>query len=373
MSNQILQIIPTPPNSSDGIGDYALLLATQLLKDAQINTQFLVFRSDINVEPVINGFPAMQLPAHNPEAFFSAVQVDIQAVVVHFSSYPYFDTSLKGAFGIGTPFWLIDALQEVISSRKLKLIVMFHELPKLHWKQIYFFNYLNPIHSLVSRRLATIANTVLASSTKYQSILSKWLGKNVVKISIFSNMGEPKSVPLLRNRKRRLVIFGGSSRCRIYKNNLNGLIQACRALGIEQICDVGPPMNLPKSLILDIDFVEMGFRPQAEISELLLTSIAGCVDYSPFPGDLGKSGVFAAYCAHGLVPILTRYNPSEADGLYINQHYLALGAELDDLDLAELQMVADNAHQWYMTHALKVTAQVFSSHILGSVSQAYSV
>lgn len=47
-------------------------------------------------------------------------------------SVPYFNTSLKGTFGAGTPFWLIDALQAVISNHQLKLIVIFHESPKLY-------------------------------------------------------------------------------------------------------------------------------------------------------------------------------------------------------------------------------------------------
>ncbi len=31
----------------------------------------------------------------------------------------------------------------------------------------------------------------------------------------------------------------------------------------------------------------------------MLNAIAGIFDYTPFPGDLAKSGVLAAYCAHG--------------------------------------------------------------------------
>lgn len=363
MVEQILQIIPTPPNSSDGIGDYALLLATQLLKDAQINTQFLVFRNDIEVNSDVNRFSMARLPSHQPEVFCSSIPKNIRAIIVHFSGYPYFNTSLKGSFGVGTPFWLIDALQSVVKSHPLKLIVIFHELPKLHWKQFYLFGCLNPIQSIVSRRLATMADTVLTGSVNYQAILSKWLGKTVTKISIFSNMGEPDAVSPLAIRKRRLVIFGGSARSRIYQNNFQALIQSCKVLGIEEICDVGSPLKLPKYSGLGINFIEMGFRSQPEISELLLTSLAGCVDYSPFPGDLGKSGAFAAYCAHGLVPILTRYNPSEADGLQMNQHYLVLGSKLDSLNLTQLQAIADQAHEWYQTHTLKEVAKAVSSCI----------
>lgn len=363
MIEQILQIIPTPPNSSDGIGDYALLLATQLLQDFQVDTQFLVFRNDIEVVPVVNGFSMAQLPSHQPEIFCSCIPTNIRVIIVHFSGYPYFNTSLKGIFGADTPFWFIDALQAVIKNHQLKLIVMFHELPKLHWKQFYLFDFLNPIQSIVSRRLARMADTVLTSSTKYQAILSEWLGRKVIRIFIFSNMGEPPSITPLVARQRRLIIFGGSARSRIYQNHFKVLIQSCKLLEIKEIYDVGPPLKLPKLPSSEINLVERGYCSQTEISQLMMTSLAGCLDYSPFPGNLGKSGAFAAYCAHGILPILTRYNPSETNGLCMNQHYLVLGSKLDKSSLDRTQIIANKAYEWYQDHTLKEIAKIFHSYI----------
>lgn len=360
---KILQIIPTPPNSADGIGDYALQLATQLHQDFQVDTQFLVFRNDIQVEPIANSFVMQQLSIHTAEKFRAAIPSDIRSIIIHFSAYPYFDTSLKGSLGFGTPFWLIAALRSVVASQRLKLVVMFHELPKLYWKQFYVFDFLNPLQCIVSRRLARMADTVMTSSTRFQSVLSTWIGKDVPKISIFSSMGEPESVIPLTMRQRRLIIFGGSARDRIYRNHAPALIQSCRLLGIDEICDIGSTLNLPDYSHADINLRSMGFRSPAEISELLATSLAGCIDYSPFPGNLGKSSVFAAYCAHGLVPILTRYNPSEVDDLYKDRHYLVLGSELAISNLDRLQIVADNAHQWYGGHTTKAIAKTFFSYL----------
>jgi hypothetical protein len=365
MTEEILQIIPTKPNWSDGIGDYALLLATQMFKDAQIKTHFLVFRNDVEVEPLVNGFSIERLQSHQSDVFCSSVPEGVGTIIVHFGSYPYFQSNLKGNVGIGTPFWLIEALQSVVKSRRLKLIVVFHELPKLHWRQHYLFGVLNPIHSIVSRRLARMADIVFTNTTESQAVLSKWRRKNVTKLLVFSNMGEAEAAPPLIARKRRLVIFGGAGRCRIYKNHFQALIRNCKSFGIEEIYDVGPSLKLTEYFNSEINLVEMGWCSQIEISELMLTSLAGCVDYSLYPGELGKSGIFAAYCAHGLVPILTHYNPSEADGLYIDQHYLALDPKSSHLDLglAELQTIADKAHKWYQTHTLKEISKTFSSCI----------
>jgi hypothetical protein len=360
---KILHIIPTPPHHADGIGDYALQLAAQLRQDFQVETQFLVFRNDVQVEPVANGFVTRQLSIHTAETFCAAMPSGIQAIIVHFSAYPYFDTSLKGSLGVGTPFWFTEALRSVVTTDCIKLIVMFHELPKLYWKQFYLFDFLNPIQCIVSRRLARMADTVFTSSARFQLILSQWIGNNVHKIPIFSSMGEPESVLPLGARQRQLIIFGGSARERIYQNHSSALIEGCQLLGINKIYDIGSTLNLPNFAHTGIEIVEMGFRSSAEIGALLSTSIAGCLDYTPFPGNLGKSSVLAAYCAHGLVPILTRYNPSEVDDLYRDRHYLVLGSELAGLNLERLQIIADTAYQWYGGHTTQAIAKTFFSYL----------
>jgi hypothetical protein len=369
MTEQVLQIIPTPPNSVDGIGDYAFLLANQMLMDAQIETHFLVFRNDLDIALAADRFPTdrfsiAQLPTHRPEVFRSLIPQNIRAIIIHFSGYPYFNTSLKGMLGVGTPFWLVDTLQSIQQSRKLKLVVMFHELPKLHLKQFYFFGALNPIHSIVARHLCQVADTVLTTSAKYESILTRWVKKPVFRIPIFSNMGEPDLVPALTERKRRMVVFGGTSRQRVYQNAVKELIEICHALGIEEICDIGPSLNLQTTYRFDdISLVEMGFQSREIISQILLESVAGCLDYTPFPGDLSKSGVFAAYCAHGMVPIITRYNPSEPDGLYIDRQYLALDRDSMSFNSEQLRMVSHSAYQWYQGHSLQEISKMFALHI----------
>lgn len=363
MVTRTLQIVPSPPYIGDGISDYAALLASKLCQDYGIETKFLAFRTDFSINLEASKFSIAQLPSHNSQALILSVPKDVDTIILHFSGYPYFDSTFKGLLGIGTPFWFADALEEIVRSRQIKLVVMVHELPRLNRGQLYFFGLLNPIQNIVSKRIVRIADTVLTSSNRYQSILSRWLGKRVTKVSIFSNIGEPDSISPLLARKRRLVVFGGSARSRLYQRNLEAIIQSCKLLGIEEIYDVGPLLELPSLAQSDVNLVQMGFLPENKISELLLTSLAGCMDYSPFPGNLGKSGVYAAYCAHGVVPILTQYNPSEADGLHMGQHYLTLDSKLETLTLTDLQKIADGAYQWYQDHSLEKVAKLFSSYI----------
>ena len=96
---------------------------------------------------------------------------------------------------------------------------------------------------------------------------------------------------------------------------------------------------------------------------VISTSLAGCIDYSPFPGNLGKSSIFAAHCAHGIAPTLTRYNPSEVNNLYMGKYYLGLGSELANLNLDKLQLVADTAYQWCRGHTTQAIAKTFFSSL----------
>ena len=356
MNKTIVQIVPRLPPYTDGVGDYALGLADRLLKDHGISTHFLVFQQGLQIEPIINGFSATGLPAHSTEALLSVLPTDIEGIILHYSNYPYL---LEKFYA---PFWLVDALQSAMKQRQIKLVVMFHELPKLKWKNISF---LNPIQSSVSRRLAKIATSVITDSGRFKAQLSQWVKHPVTCIPDFSTVGEPENIPPLAKRDRRMIVFGGSDRHRVYQNALPQLLETCKILAITEICDIGKSLDLNPSDFPDVHLIQMGFQSAEAISQLMLNSWGGCFDYTRFPGDLGKSTVFAAYCAHGLIPLGTQYNPSEADGIEINKNYLVLGNQLSQLTLSQLQAIADNAHQWYQPHNQTKNAQIFASHILG--------
>jgi hypothetical protein len=82
------------------------------------------------------------------------------------------------------------------------------------------------------------------------------------------------------------------------------------------------------------------------------------------PNLLSKSGFFAAYCAHGLVPIVTSPIPLAPDFgedevppyLHINAPHQVDGRFSDPA----LQLLADRANYWYQSHSLDRQAQVLS-------------
>jgi hypothetical protein len=93
--------------------------------------------------------------------------------------------------------------------------------------------------------------------------------------------------------------------------------------------DIGARVEHGISQIDGIPVMQTGVLPAHEVSALLSDSIVGFFNY---PTDyLGKSTIFAAYCAHRLLPVGVYYNERQVvDGLSSGEHYwLADGHEME--------------------------------------------
>ena len=180
-------------------------------------------------------------------------------------------------------------------------------------------------------------------------------GRDAVEaLPVFSNLGE-MDVPLPpERRQRRMVVFGTRTwREAVYRQHADDLLAACRHLGIESVLDVGAPLPSPPSG-LPIPFAAHGLLRVEDAPAVFGESLAGFFTY-PTP-YLGKSGIFAAYCAHGLVPVTTTDNRRpNGDGLRAGTHYL-LGPEGGVPD-----EVARAAHAWYREHRLQVHADAVAA------------
>src|SRR5205814_809339 len=110
--------------------------------------------------------------------------------------------------------------------------------------------------------------------------------------------------------------------------------------------------------------ISKGVLPRNAVSELLQRARFGFVAY---PLDfIGKSGVFAAYAAHGVVPIVLSEKQGTFDGLQPARHFLdglRLVTGPDSQDLASIQR---DLFSWYTSHSLKVQAEF----LVNSISRA---
>jgi hypothetical protein len=99
----------------------------------------------------------------------------------------------------------------------------------------------------------------------------------------------------------------------------------------------------------------------------LLNSLAGFFDYNP--DYLAKSTIFAAYCAHGLLPVSARCSTLPLDRIEAGKHYWIPEDQTKGWkNLVELQVIADNAHTWYQTHNLSVQAKTFAAVFTNKVT-----
>ncbi|HSF44327.1 MAG TPA: glycosyltransferase family 1 protein [Thermoanaerobaculia bacterium] len=333
MTETVVQIVPSLPPPAEGVGGYALALGEILREHAGLPSRFL---------------PARHLPALTAEALSAALEeTGGHAVLLHYAGYGYHPR--------GCPSWLVRALEGWAREGR-RLVTIFHEVWAMGppWRSSFW---LSPLQRRLAGALARSSAGVVTSLELYRrNLLGRAPGREVFVLPVFSTVGEPASVPALAERSRRLVVFGGpGARGRAFREVREALEAACRELGIAEICDVGPPLPERPQRVAGVPVRSLGVLPAAEVSALLLDSLAGFVAYpAPF---LAKSTIFAAYASHGLLPVSAWHRPRrEAE---TPPPFWRPGAP------DEPQAVADRARAWYAGHSLDRHAAVYRSLLAG--------
>jgi hypothetical protein len=331
---QIIQIVPITHD-----GDFNITLAEAIRSETGIASRLIDYQSLKNMDA--------------STVLSSLITPDCLGVLLHYN-FRHYDV----------PDWLLGVLRNLKRTRDFKLIILVHEFNATYTRKGIIFPAFRFL--LTSYQILRLADSIVTTTSRIKDIVSRLTGKTeVICLPNFSTMGEPQCILPLKERQPYLVVFGSKhTRPLVYTKFSKNLLKACRALGIERIYDVGYPCDLSttEGQFKGIEIIPTGFQPNQVVSELMLSSRAGFLDYSRFPKDLGKSTIFAAYAAHGLVPILTEYNPSEADGVGNNKHYLVADENLSSLDLSQLQQIADNAYTWYQDHNLIKAAKFYGSY-----------
>lgn len=240
----------------------------------------------------------------------------------------------------------------------------FHEVYPYHAKPPWTSSFwLSPLQRQLAAKLLRLSDHALTSKQSYATLLRRLAPDHSTPIGclpIFSNVGEPKTLPPHGQRCRRLIVFGHpNSRRLAYQRDRPLLERTCQALAITEICDVGVPINLSRAPIAGVVPQVYGVLPAPALSALLLDAIAGFISFIA-PDYLAKSGVFAAYAAHGLTPILSACQAEPADGLVPGHHYWLAGAADATLTTAEATAIARTAHTWYQSHCLPIYAQAIA-------------
>jgi len=350
-TRSILQIVSGFKPSVDGMGDFARRLGSTLWQRSGIQSHFLVYRTPDTHFDAEEILPNTLTYCAEPSASAFIEDVDriqrkgaFDCVLLHYGPYAYSTNGAPGEF--------VEEVEEL--AEDTRLLVFFHELYASGppWKRAFWTN--SQQRNSVAR-LLQVADVCFTSNAKYMKRLAalNQSGSKLIKIPIFSNIGEPEGLRPLALRPRQLVIFGQLvTRVRLYQQHRQTLEDVCRKLRIEKVIDVGSgkSQQIPKSLG-NAQVRSTGWMDEQQLSELMTNSIAGVVGY--WPDVWEKSGVLASYQAHALVPVLIELEPRLLPAppyvpYVLAEDLLRLSVGSAIIPDSEIQKIADAAHEYYL-------------------------
>lgn len=343
----LIQVVSGFRPDVDGMGDYARHLAEELWRQAQVSSTILVFHRPKNGTEVADGegWSVCYPPTASAQSLAAELQRQMQLkpqarVLLHYGPYAYSDD--------GMPLRFAESMAGLSADRRLT--VFFHELWARGWPwKRAFWTRSNQLRAV--RTLLAASRLGLSSSALYLNRLRSILEvqKPLVQVRIFSNIGEVERPLPLRKREPRLVVFGQiATRIRLYRQYGKQLEKLCSILHLESVVDAGSGESeaIPER-IGSLPLKRRGFLSEEAASNLLATSVAGVLHYGPIAWE--KSGVVAAYQAHGMLPIIA---PRVMEGFrpFPGMPFALIGDLLrkrEPMRLEEMQALADQAHGFY--------------------------
>jgi hypothetical protein len=267
-------------------------------------------------------------------------------LVIHYVPYGY---QRKGC-----PFSLIRSLRHLRSMRKFRMVSVFHELYTSGppWTSRF---YVSPFQRFLFRALVRLSDQVVTSTPAYRRTLERQ-GKNAGMHPVISNIGEPLDPSELKQRANRAVVFGlPHSRRPLFESGM--LESTLEKISVDEVLEIGERCSQPPTNIGKVQWHQCGNLSGKKVSELFLQSRFGLLYY---PRNLlSKSGVFAAYSSHRMVPVLLAQPGSSVEEMRPQIHYLD-SSDMRSLETPTLQRIADESWQWYVnTRSSEVCKELY--------------
>ena len=302
-TEKILQIVPRAPGTHEGVGDYALELAERLGIDYGRETIFAV-GSPISVSGPGN-FRVLAPLASISEAEWR--KQNYSDIILHYVNYGYQNR--------GIPFRLPATLRKLRRGCGGKLVTVFHELYASGSPGQSAF-WLQPLQKSIAGSIAQISDACVVSSEVMRDMLLELAPAARVSVQpVISTVGEPvlSADQFVRRDPRRWVIFGGTHLVeRSLRSFLSRVTALPSSLSPHKLFVLGGKENeVIRAELNRLHGIETRYLPEIEASaasEILASCAFGWIDYfrqRPVSNAIIlKSGSFAAYCAHGVIPVL---------------------------------------------------------------------
>lgn len=248
----------------------------------------------------------------------------------------------------GLPFGLIQWIAEQKRAGR-RVGCFFHELYAFGpvWRSSFW---LSPFQRYIAARIARLCDFWMTNRQASGQWLRRAAGdKPNAVLPVFSNVGEAPRFN--EGRRRRLIVFGSAgSRRAAYGAAGKKLFKWAGESELE-IHDVGPPLSSDLiGSLLKGNVTIHGSLEVERIRELFDDAMFGLVAYPT--AYLGKSGIFAAYSAFGLCPMVFSREYNTSDGLAPGKHYLQADS-IDGRLCANPSEVGKSAWLWYQDHNVR--------------------
>jgi hypothetical protein len=342
----LIQVVPRL-GPFDGIGDYAMNLARGLRDRHGATTTFI--EAGTRAGSGATGEFEIRRSAPGSGAELAAELEGAGAangrVLLHYVGYGYADR--------GAPSWLARAIESTRADLRYRLGVVFHEIYATGrpWQSAFW---LNGLQKSVVRRVARACDGALLTregNRRWLEDAGELAGKPVEVLPVPSAVGEPQSPPAFESRANTLVVWGSAAMKReLYVTHWPLVQGALIALGITRVDDIGEPAAAyPGSAGIEIK--PHGRLHARDVGKVLGAARFGLVLYPP--AFLAKSTLFAAYAAHGMVPLVFDQTGSVAmDGLAPGREFVPLARPALEQARPRWAEIATAARRWYAWHRL---------------------
>ncbi|MGQ0526321.1 MAG: hypothetical protein ACT4P8_22000, partial [Betaproteobacteria bacterium] len=357
----IVQIVPALSPPANGVGDYAVEVARALKQGFDTETVFVLGSPPTREPGFKNEFQFASIVERSASGVRRALD---QVMEINSTQNVLLQLSAYGFDGNGSPRWLARGLAQWVAQdcTRHRLITMFHELYASGppWTRAFW---LSGLQKRTARAIFESSRAALTGVPRIAWHLQKWneIGeRSVTCLPVPSAVGEPESVVAITQRRRRICVFGRSPGSSPLPNQMNGLLRAIvDQWQIEEVAVVGEsPVTEP---LADVGCQVRAYAAQSpeEIGKILMQSVLGLSWYPPMA--LGKSSVFAAYCAYGVPTLMVGQFSGEDqvfEGLNPDIHYFSASGMSRQWVPEMLQRISDNARSWYAGHSVREHARL---------------
>jgi hypothetical protein len=364
----LIQVTEALPPKLNGIGDYAYKLASCFREFLAIDSTFLVLD-----HPESYPDQYLEYPVYNvlpfPEHFLTTLTEVIENhsemtnIILFHECKGTLDRyiSPKSFDRHFLPLRLLEFLRKLkVKHSSIKLIILFHEFlwPTPERRRDYL---LRPLQNLFMKRVLEYSPSVICNNPVSAHLIKQLSPQtNILVNPVFSNIGELSNNSTNQKQKGSWVIFGTTEHLlRTVSMFVDDIHLIRKTYQIDSINIIGGVKNdyilhhikRIKQFVPCVNYLPE--IPSLQVSQIFRKSRFCYLNYFSKNIDsntalIFKSGVFAAACSHGVIPVFCNVGMEYAMNYLEHPGYIFIkNGQLNIFSDHELDHLANNLISWY--------------------------